>query len=93
MKETEFRVGDLISAYHSGYHIVTEIEFRELYDPIIRYIRVVNKNGKAVKTKNVLGCDSSYCHIITKKFIDQLLNDELEIANSKHKLLSQFLYE
>ena len=64
------RVGDLITAYKKGYHVVTRIFLREKEagdlhdpDPLIYYKQVCNSSGvptKRAKTEHC--CDILYCH-------------------------------
>ena len=58
---SDFKPGDLITAYESGLHRFIKYEKRKGETPLVYYTRVYNANGKQCKSKKVLVCDASYC--------------------------------
>lgn len=94
--ENKIKEGDLITAYHAGYHRVTKIERRfytesykqrfhnavvgEEYSPLIYYYTVANSKFKKVNSKKDKCCDASYCRLVD---IDQLIEEEASNFNDK----------
>ncbi len=62
-------VGDYITAYHKGIHIVTKIEDRGRRNcPLFHYVSVLNSQyGPMKKREN--SCDASYCTKVSKKIL------------------------
>lgn len=75
-------VGDIITAYHKGYHIVTKVERRfvdtdyklcggrgnigDEYEALIEYRTVLTKDFKPQKSKSTKCCDALYCQPLNK---------------------------
>jgi hypothetical protein len=55
------KVGDLITAYHSGYHKLLRIEPRKANPPLFYYKTVFRDDGTPVNSKAPKSCDASYC--------------------------------
>jgi hypothetical protein len=72
----EIKVGDLITAYHKGYHRVTAVTRRfgpqyasnrsagDEQSPLITYDQVLDSNGKQKKRAG-LDCDAAFCRKVT----------------------------
>ena len=90
-------VGQLISAYHKGYHVVTRIEFREQDDqpgkaasPILHYVKVLDDAGKPSKAlKN--SCDASFCRKITLEIARQLQDEAAQRAYRRLGAMTKYL--
>jgi hypothetical protein len=77
------KVGDIISAYLTGYHKVTKIEERGGEVPLFYYQMVADKNGKPKNSKENY-CDAAYCRHAKETLIEEVAKKikELEQLNS-----------
>lgn len=92
----KIKVGDIITAYHKGYHRVDEIKPRE--NPptpnnfLVYYTKVANNNGKpSRKSKNC--CHIDYCDVLNEKHIEYMYSHDLAAAEIKKKNLLKVLKE
>lgn len=77
------KLGDLITAYHAGFHRVTAIDRSvkdgEAWHVMIHYVTVLTAQYKKTNTKSVRSCDATYCEKLTKASIaekrDTLINE------------------
>ncbi len=86
------KVGELITAYASGYHILTMFEFRDGSTPLIHYVTVVKENGDRVKkpgTPKV--CDASYVRRVTRQDVLDLYTTEHNAIIKKRDNLLDFV--
>ena len=78
----KLKVGDIITAYRKGIHIITKIEHRfftekdtdygnvgEEYNSLIYYKQLVTGKFKEVKSKREYCCDEHYCTVIDDDWI------------------------
>lgn len=93
--DKDFKIGDIIIAYHKGYHRVTQIEQRFItaednrygnrgavgqeYSAIIHYVQVARADGEKVKTKKVKQCDAAWCHLASDT-IKKLITNLTQLA-------------
>lgn len=91
MKEHNITAGDLITAYHAGYHIVTRIEFRGETNDLIHYQTVANGVGKEVKSKTEKRCDVAYCTKLDRESVLKLYEEEIQEALTKRDALLKFV--
>ncbi len=80
METKGLNVGDLITAYHKGFHRVVGFEY---YDgtqkyPLCRYITVLDSGGHPVKSKTEKTCHIDYCTKLDKSKVTELYNKEAE---------------
>jgi hypothetical protein len=69
----EFNVGDVITAYHSGYHVVTKIQPRGRTSDLLYYVQIANSAGDRIKGKRERSCDAGYCKKVThQSLVDQI---------------------
>ena len=74
-------VGELITAYSEGYHILTGFEFREGATPLIYYVMAIRPDGTKVKKPGVTRkCDASYVRRVTKEDIQKMYDDTVNAA-------------
>lgn len=79
--EHNIEVGDIISAYHAGFHRVTEVQKRgadpETHNDLVVYTKLLDGNMKPCrKTKNC--CDAAYCIKIDPEWINEGRKEEME---------------
>lgn len=84
-------VGQLVTAYKKGYHIVTAIEHRDGHPPLIKYVQVVTPAGKRCKSQTQQVCDASYVRSLSKEKIVDIFRDEVAAATSKRDNLLNFV--
>lgn len=71
------KIGDIITAYHKGYHRVTDIIPRKGAMSLIQYKMIMD--SKLNKRRgNEKTCDASYCTVITRPYIEKLKKDQVE---------------
>lgn len=66
------KIGDIITAYHKGYHVVVDIETRiknrhGTDSSIIVYIPILDNHFHPVKKKPRQRCDAHWCNVVTEK--------------------------
>ena len=86
--DDELIPGDLITAYHSGYHEFIKYEYRghELV-PLIHYKKRFNLDGKPIKSKVTLVCDGAYCRK-ANEHIEKSISDKKIAIENLSKLLN-----
>jgi len=86
------QVGDLVTAYEKGYHIVTAIHHREYNPPLIYYKRVVSDSGKDVKSGGKpLVCCISYASKVTREMVNKVYKEEMNAAGAKRDNLLRYV--
>lgn len=88
--DRDLKVGDIITAYHAGYHKVTGIERRfdyqgKEFNSIIHYVRVANGQGKRARSSKKR-CDASFCEKVTIKNINTKISKA--VVNLEEKRIS-----
>jgi len=74
------KVGDIITAYHAGYHQVVAIQPRTIEEhetdkPLIEYRTLLDAKFNVKVGKKTKTCDGTYCEVITmKKFNKQRID-------------------
>ena len=81
-KYNGMKIGDLISAYHSGIHRLTKIEERKVYAPLFTYDRVYTSAGKKSSRKN-LQCHCDCCQPAKEYLKYEVARMEAELKNLK----------
>ena len=85
-------VGELVTAYEKGYHVITGFEFREGHPPLVYYRRVVSSSGKKIKGKGSdLSCDASYVQRVTYAAAQAIYHLETQAAAEKFNNLLEFV--
>jgi hypothetical protein len=84
------QIGQLITTYHSGFHVLTGIHFRDAEEPLFFYTKVLNEDGtKSLNETNE--CSSSWCFAVTLQTTQDTLQDELASAKSKFNNTTEYL--
>lgn len=85
-------VGELITAYRDGYHILTGFEFREGNTPLVHYVMVVKANGVRIKKPGAtLACDAAYVQRVSKEDVQRIYETEVNAAITKRDNLLNFV--
>lgn len=85
-------VGELVTAYEQGFHILTGIEFREGKTPLAHYVTVLKSNGLQVKKQGVTkSCDASCVRRVTRDDIQKMYDTEVNAATLKRDNLLEFV--
>ena len=84
------QVGELITAYEAGYHIITGFEYRDGMTPLIYHVRVVCDAGRKVKGTKTMVCDASFARRLTKEDIENLYRVEVNAASIKKANLMEY---
>ena len=93
--EYDFQIGDIITAYHNGFHRIVKIIDRshENSAPLIVYRRILNSDGKSTgNVKKNDQCDAGFCQKIDIEFVRKLHEKEIYNANFKRNQLMDLLY-
>lgn len=90
--DKKIKVGDYITAYEAGYHIVTGLRRGGSSGTLVEYKRVLTSEGKGANS-GVKCCDGSYCKKLTKEFVDQLINEKYEGFLAYEKGLRSLIQE
>lgn len=100
-----FQVGDLITTYHKGYHIITKIERRfygndavrwgkilgEEYSPLVHYEMYADGNFKIAKKRKKNSCDMVYCQKVDVKFINKTKEELLNKIKALENMYLGFI--
>ena len=85
-------VGELITGYHAGYHILTAIEHRKNQTPIFKYVTVVKEDGTKIKRPGTpKECDAHFCRRVLLSQVEQMYLEEIAAATTKRANLKEFL--
>lgn len=74
----EFKVGDIITAYHKGYFRLLSIERRykdsKEMSPLFSYEKIMDSNFKLItsKKKSILECDARFCKVLKKSAVEDM---------------------
>jgi hypothetical protein len=86
------KIGNVITAYHKGFHRITKIEKRyhtkrdeemgygkegEEYNPLVYYITIMDANFKP-KNYRERCSDSAYCSVVDEKRIEDFKDKEMQ---------------
>ena len=92
MKGTNIKVGDIITAYHKGFHRVTEIQKRHGTTPLIYYYKVLDSNYNKCKPKKNC-CDAYWCERITLEGLKKEFERQCAHFQTKFKIIETLLSE
>lgn len=84
-------VGELITTYHAGYHVLLRVEPRKKETPLMYYKQVVRGDGTLVNRKAELSCDASYVRRVDSATIHDSFVYEVRRAELKRDNLMQFV--
>ena len=88
--DSTLKIGQLITAYHSGFHILTEILFRDPEEPLFYYTKVLNENG--TKSKRELNSSSSlWCNRVTEESSKALMKQQIKLAKEQYNNTMEYL--
>lgn len=79
----EFKIGDVITAYHKGYHEITCIIERKNGNPLIQYRTLFRADGTVVKSTSHKKCDVFYCNLAAKVLPEVIKKREEELEKLK----------
>lgn len=89
------KVGDIVTAYHKGFHRVLKIENRhnmvvggKTYhpSPLVTLELVLDSNGKKARPKET-SCDINWCKKIDMNEVNKIITYDLEFFETKKKNL------
>jgi hypothetical protein len=83
--DNTIQVGQLITTYNIGYHVLERIEYRGDETPLFHYVRVDGRN----RYKN--SCDASYCVRVTIEMVEREHQDSVNAANRLAETLLSYL--
>jgi hypothetical protein len=69
---SEIKLGHVVSSYHAGTWVVTEIEKRKDYTPLVYLTKIATRDGKPCKPQTKV-CDITWCHIEPQNRLDYLI--------------------
>lgn len=78
------RAGSIITAYHAGYHKVTELHERDDGCKLVSYVKVLTSAGKSARNKKPFTCHILYCELVDPQ---KILDEELKLAHEKYDSL------
>lgn len=85
-------IGDIITAYHAGYHRVLTVGSRGVGASyhLVTYERVLDKNGKKAGGKPQ-HCDSAYCVKVTPALANDIIAKEMSVVHTLSVNLKELL--
>ena len=88
--DSTLKIGQLITAYHSGFHILTGINFRDPEEPLFCYTKVLNEDGTKSK-REVQHSSSLWCNRVTEENSKALMKQEIKRAKEKYNNTMEYL--
>lgn len=92
-KTNGVKIGDVITAYHKGYHIVTGIIPRGQSMAIIQYRTVLDRSFTPKKGMSIKECDASYCNVWTKERILEEKAKQIEYFTKGCVILKEYTFD
>jgi hypothetical protein len=89
--DTTIAVGQLVTAYASGYHIVVSFSYREGRTPIAYYRRVLDARGGKTKPGKDQHCDAAWLKKLSVEDVLKLFDLEAQQAAAKRDNLLEYL--
>ena len=77
------KVGDLITAYHKGYHEIVTFEERDDCAPLVHFKTRFKSDGKPANSKRIMCCDMGYCRHAEIGLTNEIRRKEEEIEKLK----------
>jgi hypothetical protein len=88
----QFAVGDIITAYHSGFHRIIGFHKVSHSNEIqIEYKKELYANGKPCRYGKVNSCASEYCKVVGAQTIARIYKFEADAAATKFQNLNILL--
>jgi hypothetical protein len=89
---SKIEIGDIITAYHAGYHRVMAIGAKGVgaSNKMITYERVLDKTGKKAGVR-LQHCDSSYCVKLTPAIANDIIAKEMLVVHTLSVNLKELL--
>jgi hypothetical protein len=93
----EFTVGDIITAYHSGFHRIIGFNkfctsFSACDEVQVEYVQVLYNDGRFPNNKKKFNsCGIGYCKVVGEQTICRMYQEEVEAAATKYKNISNVL--
>lgn len=85
-------VGELVTAYRPGYHILTSIDHRDGHPPLATYVQVIRPDGTRVKKPGRSDtCDISYVERVDLQRVLDIYRVEHNAAAVKRDNLLEFV--
>lgn len=85
-------VGELVTTYHRGYHILTSIDHRDGHPPLATYVQVIKPDGTRIKTPSRSNaCDISYVRRVDLQQVLDIYRAEHNAAVTKRDNLLEFV--
>jgi hypothetical protein len=78
-KHKNIKVGNIITAYYKGYHIVTKVTTRRGIGDMIQFRKLLDSNMKPISGNKIQECDEHWCTVFNKEELE-----ELRLANITH---------
>lgn len=100
------KIGELITTYNDGYHILVSINYREppdkddvvecdppdiKYAPIFVYRKVMKSDGTLVTRNTEQSCDASYCRRVTRESAHAAFADAVKRESVKLDNILKYL--
>ena len=77
---SNFKIGDIITAYHKGYHVITGFDGH-----LLKYEKVLSdKLTKVGRTKNT--CDKAWCRKVDPQLLLNQLKESEKLVREVFKL-------
>ncbi len=87
-------VGDLVTAYYAGYHIVTGFHMSSHATPIqIDLKTVASATGKRFINPRARSCALTYCKKVDRERVNEMYLDELNELKDRYHMLYNLLKE
>ena len=92
---TDLKVGDFISAFTAGYHVVIDFTTNDAVpaEMCVVYQKIADSNGNPSKSVAQKVCHHAYCRKITPEVLDNAYVTECEIVKKKYVNLRQLQLE
>lgn len=83
----KFKIGDVITSYYKGYHVVTNIISRPAYTPLIEHRTILDSHFNPVKSNSIKTCDVAWCRILDRETIEKERVNQIEHFQAGYDIL------
>lgn len=84
------QIGSLITSYHKGWHIVTDITTRQNNITIVEYQLVVDQKHKIHHNGKIRACDATYCKAVSNEKLKKEFEEKIELLKRAYDFLMEY---
>lgn len=83
----KLEIGDLVTSYYKGYHIITKIIPRKDENYLVEHVTVLDFKFQVKKSRKRHICDAGYCKVITKEQLEKEREKQIDFWSKGYDFL------